>query len=302
MAEYLKHALNFRRKAEQAAADLPALMALAERAVSSIVHGEHAQRKAGPGEKFWQFREYSPSDRPQDIDWRQSARTDRVYVRQREWQTAQQTMLWCASGPGMEFSSYKNIPAKGESAKVLTLALSLLLTRAGEHIGMLGSPRTGRSENMLEAIGNTLCDPGRAAQTLPDIGAQRLSPNTNIFQIGDFLEPIEKTEGVFKFLAGQSANGIVVQVLDPAEIDLPYQGRVIFEEPAGKAREVVNHVTSIREAYQKRMQDHLFAVETLTRQCRWHYFLHRTDEPLTDILARIWASVHQNEFHTAGNT
>jgi uncharacterized protein (DUF58 family) len=298
MAEYLKKALSLRRKAEQESADLPSLMALAEKAASSILHGEHTQRKSGPGEKFWQFREYSPGDRPQDIDWRQSAKTDRVYVRQKEWQTTQNTAFWCASGPGMEFSSKKSIPTKSEIAKILTLALSLLMTRSGEQIGLLGAGRMGRSENILQHIGNALCDPARKSENLPDIKSHRLAANTSLIQIGDFLQPYEEIESVFKSLSGQTTNGIVIQILDPAEINLPYQGRVIFEDPANRARENISHVRSIKQAYKERIREHLRQIDQLCRHCGWRYMLHRTDKPLNDTLATLWAQIH-HESHAA---
>ena len=117
------NALKLRQIAEEERADLPALMAMAERAVSTIYQGTHPQKKPNTGEDFWQFREHNNTDRPQDIDWRQSAKTDRVYIKQKEWQTAQNVMLWCASGPEMAFSSRTDTPSKARIAQILTLAL-----------------------------------------------------------------------------------------------------------------------------------------------------------------------------------
>ena len=66
--------LTFRHEADKASAHLPSLMMQAEKVANGILHGDHALRKSGMGEKFWQFREYLPGDRPQDIDWRQRVR------------------------------------------------------------------------------------------------------------------------------------------------------------------------------------------------------------------------------------
>lgn len=285
--------LAIRQSAEEAASDLPALMAMAERAVTSVLHGDHAQRKAGSGEKFWQFREYTPSDRPQDIDWRQSGKTDEVYIRQKEWQTPQATIFWCNQSQSMDFST------KSRDAKVLVLALAILMTRAGEQVGMFGVPRTGRSELALQKIGNALTDAARNPLPLPDFSSYACPKNTHLVQAGDFLSPPHEIREAFKNLSAQSHGGFVIQVLDPAEIELPFTGRVMFRDPAGARRQLVNHVSSIREAYCQRIRNHIAAVESLTKECGWNYILHRTDKPAGDTLAAICEQVGH---HAIGST
>ncbi len=143
-----------RRRAEDEAARLPPLMTAAQNAAQTIRSGEHAKRRAGTGEKFWQFRDYQAGDRPQDIDWRQSGKGDRVFVRQKEWQTAQTALFWCGGGPGMAWRSNPKLQTKREAALTMSLAMSLLLTQGGEQVGLLaGGMNAGRSELALETIG-----------------------------------------------------------------------------------------------------------------------------------------------------
>lgn len=288
-----------RKHAEEAAADLPALMAEAYKAVESVLHGDHAQRKAGAGEKFWQFREYAPHDRPQDIDWRQSAKTDRVYIRQKEWQTPQSVIFWCSRSASMNFSSDKKIPTKAQTAQILTLALAILMTRAGEQVGIFGTRQTGRSEAALERIGNALCCPDNEEE-LPNHTQYQPPKNAGLVQIGDFLSPHENIENTFNRLSPQTTGGFVIQVLDPAEIELPYHGRMIFEDPTKKIRETVNHVPSVRDVYKQRVEDHINNVAHLCRQNRWAHILHRTDTPLKDTLAKIWADISHDKTQMAG--
>lgn len=284
-----------RQSAEEAAASLPALMAAAEKAAASVLHGEHTQRKTGAGEKFWQFREYRTGDRPQDIDWRQSAKTDQLYIRQKEWQTPQATIFWCSRVPGMDFSSAENILSKSEAAKILVLALSILITRAGDQVGLLDLPNTGRSESVLQRIGAALTETPKNSAPLPSIPTHTHPKNTRLVQAGDFLAPLEAIERAFKNLSARNKDGLVIQVLDPAEIELPFSGRVLFEDPADKQRLLINHVPSIRDAYRQRLREHIAGVESLSRQHHWLYILHRTDIPVKDTLAQIWALMHRHE-------
>lgn len=290
----LKDILQIRRKAEEISSSLPALMMQAEKIAASATHGEHAQRKSGTGEKFWQYRPYHTGDRPQDIDWRQSGKTDHVFIKQREWQTTQRTYFWCASGKGMQFSSSKKIPTKQETAQVLTLALALLMTRAEEQIGIFGDPKTGRSEQTIEKIARILHE--------DFYGSNAPLPQTEIFippahsalvMAGDFLTPFPAIESGFSTLAGILKNAMVIQILDPSEISLDFSGRVRFEGLQKSDQETIDSVSDIRAAYQQRMADHIEGIKNLCRTNGWFYILHRTDHDVSETLRNIWESLAQ---------
>ena len=72
-------------QAEAMAANMPPLLIAAERVAATFMSGLHGRRQAGPGEIFWQFRRYQSGDPVPGIDWRRSARSDLLYVREREW-------------------------------------------------------------------------------------------------------------------------------------------------------------------------------------------------------------------------
>ncbi|MFX9699952.1 DUF58 domain-containing protein, partial [Acinetobacter baumannii] len=71
-----------RQRAEQLAAALPPLMVAAERVAATVAQGVHGRRRTGVGDSFWQYRSYQPTDPSTAVDWRQSAKRDRLYVRQ----------------------------------------------------------------------------------------------------------------------------------------------------------------------------------------------------------------------------
>lgn len=279
-----------RQKAEDTSALLPALMIKAERAAMNIFLGEHAQRKSGAGEKFWQFREYTPQDRPQDIDWRQSGKTDRVFIRQKERQLPQTALLWRCGAESMDFSSEKNLPTKSETANVITLALSILMTRAGERVGMLGETQTGRSEAALDHIGNHLIEKENKAP-LPLHGPGRHQKNAALVLAGDFLSPVEECAASLKSLSTEAGGGFVIQILDPAEIELPFQGRAVFQDMGAQVRELVQNIPSIRDAYKKKIENHIASLREIAHDCSWHYVLHRTDEPVEETLLKVWMSL-----------
>ena len=72
---------------------LPDLVLEAQRVANTVAQGMHGRRRAGPGETFWQFRQFQSSDAATVIDWRRSASSDHLYVREREWEAAHTVWL-----------------------------------------------------------------------------------------------------------------------------------------------------------------------------------------------------------------
>lgn len=282
--------LIMRHRAEKAAAGLPALMAAAEKAVATLYGGDHRQRKAGSGEKFWQFREYDSGDRPQDIDWRQSAKGDRLFVRQKEWQTAQTILFWAQNDKGMSLKTGKALASKHETAVILSLALGILLIRAGERIGPMAEPnRTGRSELALQHLGDFLCRIPEPLALAPELPLSETLPRqSSLILAGDFLQPPEAIEKTLSTLAAQSPQGVLLQILDPSEADLPFNGRVIFR-PFDDSRDFsIANVPSIREAYRARLKTHIDAVRTIAQRHGYGHVVHVTRDDPRMALSAAW--------------
>lgn len=294
-AKHLQRVLRLRQKSEAAAEAFPALLAQAEKAVSSVLHGEHAQRKSGGGEKFWQFREYTQFDRPQDIDWRQSAKTQRTYIRQKERQTTQKMLLWASNEPSMHFTSDTNTQTKHQSASVLALSLALLFSKGGEQVGLLGQSRPGSSEVTLEKIAHDLSDPASYTPATKDLKNMHIPRNAGLVLISDFLSPIEELHETFKTLSAISDEGHIIQILDRAELTLPYQGRYIFTNPSEKSEKIhIQNVGSMRGEYIKRLEEHNQALKDLCRQYNWNFITHVTDTPPETTLLDLWAYINMN--------
>lgn len=284
MATLIKKLLKLRTDVEAHISDLPNLMLKAERAVDNMVSGMRAKRKAGGHEEFWQFREYTATDRPQDIDWRQSAKTQRIFIRQKEWHNAQDNIFWCARHSGMNFE------VKAAHAKILTLALSILLTRNGENVAFMNGARAGRSENALENIGVELLQDDETA-FLPK--AAHIAKDVNLVFIGDFLSDIDDIKQSFEKFAGHASHALVIQVLSEKELELPYSGHVVFEGLSPGAREEVRHVGSIRTQYKDRLNRHIQNLHGLCSDYGWHYGLHHTGLDISETLHALWLEMNQ---------
>src|SRR5262249_7712735 len=158
-------------------------------------------------------------------DWRQSAKTQHYYVREREWEAAETVRFWRDASAGMRFASSPEWPTKLERATVLALALGALLVRAGERIGIHGDPSlatTGRVALHRMAHRLTADTQGTADEEvrLPPEGAP--GRHTMLVWLSDFLEPVEAIEKRMSALAAGGIKGFLVQINDPAEEDFPF--------------------------------------------------------------------------------
>ncbi len=263
-----------RRAAESLAARLPGLLVEAERVAATVAQGVHGRRRTGTGETFWQFRPYQPGDDRTDIDWRQSARSRHLFVRQQEWEAAQSVWLWCDRSPSMRFRSDRRLPTKAERAVLLTLALAALLVRGGERVALLGSgerPRPGRTglERLVQGLATA------APTTLPP--AADLPRFASLVLISDFLEPVQDLAARLAPWVAAGVRGCLVQIADPAEELLPYGGRVLFEGLENEGRALVGNVARVRGRWSEIWQAHRAEVERLATRQGWRALRHRTD-------------------------
>ena len=276
--------LSLRQKSEDLASQIESLTLKAQTIANHVLHGAHPRRKSGSGETFWQFREYTQDDDTRHIDWRQSAKTDRIYIKQKEEDRAQKALFWCNTSPSMRYSSDKNIMEKREAAQILSLALGLLIARGGDPVGSMVDKHTGHSEKSLTRLAHTLLGNNDAA--LPPTSSP-IPAHAHLFLCGDFLNPIEDIAAILETLAEKTRNGCIIQILDPAELSFPFTGRIQFNAPSEHDPLTIDHTASIREDYIARITRHNEALKTLCNRLGWDYHLHRTDQPLEDILRRL---------------
>jgi uncharacterized protein (DUF58 family) len=278
--------LKLRAQAEASAAELPALMARAEKAATSILSGEHRQRKSGTGEQFWQYREYVPGDPISDIDWRASGKSDRLFIRQKEWQTTQTALFWIQNDKSMEYASSSTLPTKKWDAASLSLSIAILMIKAGEHIAPLTrNVRAGKTNLALEKLAETALL--ETAAPLKDAPISTIKDNVNLILAGDFLMPLDELESAFAMLSQKTASALIVQTLDPAELNLPFEGRFIFEDH-NQQKEHIQNAGAIKDQYQDRINAHIEGVKALCKKHRFNWLLHKTGTKLEKTLFDAW--------------
>jgi uncharacterized protein (DUF58 family) len=184
-------------------------------------------------------------------------------------------MDW-ASGPGL--------PTKKDRAALLLVALATLLVRGGERVAALvpgERPGTGRPalERLVRAIEGSGDDVPAALMPGRD---------STLVMISDFLAPLDHWRERLQALAAKRLHGHLFEILDPAEEDLPFQGRVRFEGLEREGQLVVGRAEALRSAYAERLAAHRAGLAELARAQGWSLGAHRTDRPPQEALLALY--------------
>ena len=284
---------TFNRSLELAGT-LPALMVAADRVAATVIQGVHGRRRVGQGDAFWQYRQYRDGDSASRIDWRQSARSRSLFVRETEWEAAASVWLWRDASPSMQYASLRNLDTKVQRAELITLALANLLADASERIAILGSgmrPSTGRIavRRMAEALFTETQKDVARLPSLPPLVP--LPAYGTVVLVSDWLDPLDRIESMVRHYASAGVRGHLVQILDPAEEDLPFDGHVKFEGLEAEGQHTIRRVETVREAYGARLAAQREGLQWLARPADWTVHLHRTDRPPQTVLLSLYLAM-----------
>lgn len=267
---------------------LPALLVEASRVAQTVAHGIHGRRRAGPGETFWQFRHYASGDNVPAIDWRRSASSDHLYVREREWEAAHTLWLWPDLSPSMAFCSNLAAETKRDRAMVLAFAIGELALNGGERIALIGGSPPSAGRKTVQKIALALAQQERDGVQFASLPPRTpLSRFSECLLFSDFLDPPEDLAAVCSHIASQGIRGHLVQILDPAEEILPYQGRVEFTGIESGDRLLAGRAEDLRKRYVERIERHKEAIADLARRLEWSYLLHHTNRPAGETLLAL---------------
>ncbi len=292
---------SLRPAAEALASQLPPLLVAAERIAANVAQGVHGRRQVGPGDAFWQYRRYQQGDSVTHIDWRASAKTPHLYVREHEWEAAETVRIWCDQSPSMDYHSRSDLTTKADRAAILGLGLACLLLRGGERVALLTNdpaldrPITGRSglgrlALQLESLRKShLYD-------LPRV--RNLGRHGRMVMIGDFLNP---TSEITDAIAGFSALGLkghLLQILDPAEEDPKFTGRVELTDPETQRRLVLGRAESLHGDYRERLAALKAQITQSAHYHYWTFMRHNTHQSAQSALLGLYAVLNGPDVKT----
>lgn len=279
---------------------LPPLVVAAQQIAASVTHGVHGRRRAGVGESFWQFRPFVSGESATTVDWRRSARDDRTYVREREWEAAQTVWLWIDRSPSMAYASTLAQQSKLDRALTLGLAAADLLVRGGERVGLHGLTRAFATRAVVDRLAEALVADERTAGASEELPrATPLPARSRGVLFGDFLSEPARIASTLSALAANGAAGQIVLIVDPLEETFPFEGHVELLDSDSDARLRLGEARSLRDTYLARLATHREQLLAAARLHGWTVTVHRTDRPAAPALLALSVALGAST-HTGG--
>lgn len=229
------------------------------------------------------FAEFVSGDPLARIDWRQSAKSGRGapegwFIRETEWEAAQTVCLWRDASASMRWRSRQVPVEKRDRANLLLLSLASLLLRGGERVVMMqNDARPVTSRGGLDRLVAELEQAGEDDTGLPP--PVRLPRHGSVVLFSDLLSPLDDIQAMMARFTGVPVTGYLMQILDPAETALPYQGRVRFRGMEHEGEALVPRVELVRDAYAQRLKAQQDGLASLCATAGFGFGVHRTDHP-----------------------
>ncbi|MDF0597805.1 DUF58 domain-containing protein [Psychromarinibacter halotolerans] len=284
-------AAGYRQRSETLAGPLPPLLAEAEHLAQAVLMGFHGRRRGGMGDEFWQYRPARAGDAARSIDWRRSGRSDMHFVQEKEWQAAQSVFIWLDEARSMDFTGEKNRVTKIERARVLALAIAILLIRGGERVALasLGTPPRSSELQLLRIAQSFELEEDRPDYGAPEV--RNLLPHSRALFVSDFMGDLAPLETQLAKAADRGVRGVLYQVLDPMEEAFPFDGRTIFESMGQTVRHETLKAGDLKDRYLERLAERKARLDELAQVTGWQYACHHTGDSAQSALLWIYGAL-----------
>ncbi len=267
--------------------------------VEGFINGLHKAPYLGVSIDFAEHRGYMPGDDIRRIDWRLFARTDRFYVKQFEADTNTNFSVLFDVSKSMSFGS-RGI-TKLDYGRYLAACLSYLSTKQRDRVGIVTFDddiveRVPPSAKHFEVTLHTLdkIEAGRPGALGPPLykATEFFKRRSILVVISDFYEEPEKIFDAVKPLRFAGNDVIMFHLLDPAEVDFPYDDSTSFQDlETGRKIPVVPD--KLRDQYRELVREHIQAITQLASQNRIDYAFMNTKMPLDHALLRYLMMRHK---------
>jgi uncharacterized protein (DUF58 family) len=262
--------------------------------VEGLMSGVHKSRAKGFSVEFEEHREYSPGDEIRRIDWKALGKFDRYFIKEYEDETNLRAYLLLDASASMNYAS--DGITKFDYACTLTASLAYLILKQQDAAGVVTfsdrveafiPPRAKR--DYLTQILHALENRGPGGETnvgkILDYIAGQVKRRGLIVLVSDLLdEPAEILKGLRQFRF-KGNDVIVFHLMDPAELNLPFEGNILFEDLEAANLQVITDPRAIRATYQQVVNEYITDMRQQCHDNAIDYQLISTATPLDQALA-----------------
>ena len=272
------------------------LRLVARTVVESFITGQHRSVYKGFSVEFAQHREYARGDEIRHIDWKVFAKSDRLFVKQYEEETNLRATICLDASGSMRYAG-----ASGETkfsyARKVAAALAYLMTNQSDSVGLVTfdsqvrkhiPPRstTAHLSNLLKIMVET--EPGNETNLAPilhDLGGQ-LKRRGLVIVISDLFANIEELSHALAHFHHQRHEVILLQVLDPHEINFPFDTVAEFRSLENSTHRIKLDAARVRKLYIERFESFTQRLREICHRFHFDHLSLPTDKPFDTALSQ----------------
>jgi uncharacterized protein (DUF58 family) len=284
----------------QMLAQIQGLQLRARRIVEGYVAGLHRSPYHGFSIEFAEHREYAPGDDLRYLDWKVFGRTDKYYLKEYEEETNLICHLVLDVSESMSYRSAAAPLSKLEYAQCLAAALAYLVLQQQDSAGLATFDNEIRSlvrpagnpshlKDLLHVMEQASAERKTATGPIFHALAERFKRRGIVVILSDFFDDVEAMLAGLKHLRHRRHDVILMHVLDPAEIEFPFEEPTLFRGLEQWPAALVEP-RALRRAYLREFDDYLRRLKRGCRAQHIDYVAMRTDQSLALALSSYLAS------------
>jgi len=281
-------------------AQIEGLELRAQRIVEGYVAGLHRSPYQGFSNEFAEHREYAPGDDLRYVDWKVFGKTDKVYLKQYEEETNLICYLLLDTSESMQYQGPDAPLSKLAYAQSVAASLAYLVLHQRDSVGLATFDRQIRKlirpssspkqlKHLLAAMEQVVAE--RKTETGPifhDL-AERFSRRGIVVVLSDLMDDVTPMLAGLKHFRHRRHDVIVVHLLDPAEVDFPFEQATLFKGLESQA-DVLVEPRSLRAAYRKEVEAFLKKIRTGCQAQQVDYLFAQTNQPPGQVLTKFLAA------------
>jgi uncharacterized protein (DUF58 family) len=284
-------------------AKLGSLELRARAVIEGVMTGAHRSPLQGASVEFDQHRQYVVGDDIRHVDWKVYLRNEKIYLKQYVEETNLQLILVVDASESMGFGSIDvgggQTWSKYDHATSIAASLAYMAIQQADSVGLaIFDQQVARyfkpsnSPTQWKLVVNEMQQVPRWNKTgigrVLDQIADKLHHRSVIVLISDLFDDVESIQQGLRHLRYKKHDVLVMQVLDPQEIEFPFEDVTLFKglESLG---ELLTEPRSLRDGYLEQLSRHTERIQRLCRGMSVDFSRFNVADPLDVTLSEFLA-------------
>ncbi|MEA2735486.1 MAG: hypothetical protein QOE14_1937 [Humisphaera sp.] len=271
--------------------------------VEGLMTGMHRSPYQGASVEFAQHRPYVFGDDIRHVDWKVLGKTDRVYLKQYIEETNLHLICVVDASESMGYGTIQSGGAtwtKYDHATAIAASMSYMAIQQQDSVGLAVFDnqlkkylKPSNSPAQWKTITHELTIVPRTAKTgtghVLDQLAEKLTHRSLIVVLSDFFDDLNGIKKGMRHLRYKKHEMMVFQVLDPMEIEFPFEDVTLFKGLEGLG-ELLTEPRALREGYLEQLNQFTDEMKKMCRGMHVDFQRMNSSDPLDVALSNFLAT------------